>query len=286
MQFIDLHTHSQASDGTDSPAQLVRNAHEKGLAAVAMTDHDTVSGLDEGEATARELGLEFVRGCELSTSTELGEMHVLGLWLPRQLDPLLERLVYLRGKRSERNVRIVEKLQGLGVEITLDEVLRLARGESVGRPHIAAVLVRKGYVHDVSEAFREYLGYYGRAYLPKEVLRPEEAVSVLSSLGATVCLAHPLLQKLPEGWLEAFIERLLPCGLTAIEAYHSEHTQADSRRCLELARHYGLTISGGSDYHGTNKPRIRLGTGYGSLRVPYSVLEGLREMRARRGLPC
>ena len=286
MQFIDLHTHSQASDGTDSPAQLVRNAHEKGLAAVAMTDHDTVSGLDEGEATARELGLEFVRGCELSTSTELGEMHVLGLWLPRQLDPLLERLVYLRGKRSERNVRIVEKLQGLGVEITLDEVLRLARGESVGRPHIAAVLVRKGYVHDVSEAFREYLGYYGRAYLPKEVLRPEEAVSVLSSLGATVCLAHPLLQKLPEGWLEAFIERLLPCGLTAIEAYHSEHTQADSRRCLELARHYGLTISGGSDYHGTNKPRIRLGTGYGSLRVPYSVLERLREMRARRGLPC
>ncbi|WP_300718232.1 PHP domain-containing protein [uncultured Desulfovibrio sp.] len=286
MQFIDLHTHSQASDGTDSPAQLVRNAHEKGLAAVAMTDHDTVSGLDEGEATARELGLEFVRGCELSTSTELGEMHVLGLWLPRQLDPLLEKLVYLRGKRSERNVRIVEKLQGLGVEITLDEVLRLARGESVGRPHIAAVLVRKGYVHDVSEAFREYLGYYGRAYLPKEVLRPEEAVSVLSSLGATVCLAHPLLQKLPEGWLEAFIERLLPCGLTAIEAYHSEHTQADSRRCLELARHYGLTISGGSDYHGTNKPRIRLGTGYGSLRVPYSVLEGLREMRARRGLPC
>lgn len=286
MQFIDLHTHSQASDGTDSPAQLVRNAHEKGLAAVAITDHDTVSGLDEGEATARELGLEFVRGCELSTSTELGEMHVLGLWLPRQLDPLLEKLVYLRGKRSERNVRIVEKLQGLGVEITLDEVLRLARGESVGRPHIAAVLVRKGYVHDVSEAFREYLGYYGRAYLPKEVLRPEEAVSVLSSLGATVCLAHPMLQKLPEGWLEAFIERLLPCGLTAIEAYHSEHTQADSRRCLELARHYGLTISGGSDYHGTNKPRIRLGTGYGSLRVPYSVLEGLREMRARRGLPC
>ena len=111
-------------------------------------------------------------------------------------------------------------------------------------------------------------------------------MEVLSSLGATVCLAHPMLQKLPEGWLEAFIERLLPCGLTAIEAYHSEHSEAASRRCLELARHYGLGVSGGLDYHGTNKPRIRLGKGYGSLRVPYSVLEELREMRARRGLPC
>ena len=267
MQFIDLHTHSQASDGTDSPGQLVRNAQIQGLAAVAVTDHDTVSGLDEAEAAARDLGLEFVRGCELSTSTELGEMHVLGLWLPRDLAPLQDRLQYLRRKRSERNVRIVEKLQGLGVEIELDEVLHEARGESVGRPHIAAVLVRKGYVKD-------------------EVLQPEEAVEVLSSLGATVCLAHPMLQKLPEGWLEAFIERLLPCGLTAIEAYHSEHSEAASRRCLELARHYGLGVSGGSDYHGTNKPRIRLGKGYGSLRVPYSVLEELREMRARRGLPC
>ena len=264
----------------------MRNAQIQGLAAVAVTDHDTVSGLDEAEAAARDLGLEFVRGCELSTSTELGEMHVLGLWLPRDLAPLQDRLQYLRRKRSERNVRIVEKLQGLGVEIELDEVLHEARGESVGRPHIAAVLVRKGYVKDVSEAFKEDLGYYGRAYLPKEVLQPEEAVEVLSSLGATVCLAHPMLQKLPEGWLEAFIERLLPCGLTAIEAYHSEHSEAASRRCLELARHYGLGVSGGSDYHGTNKPRIRLGKGYGSLRVPYSVLEELREMRARRGLPC
>ena len=156
MQFIDLHTHSQASDGTDSPGQLVRNAQIQGLAAVAVTDHDTVSGLDEAEAAARDLGLEFVRGCELSTSTELGEMHVLGLWLPRDLAPLQDRLQYLRRKRSERNVRIVEKLQGLGVEIELDEVLHEARGESVGRPHIAAVLVRKGYVKDVSEAITDY----------------------------------------------------------------------------------------------------------------------------------
>ena len=133
MQFIDLHTHSQASDGTDSPGQLVRNAQIQGLAAVAVTDHDTVSGLDEAEAAARDLGLEFVRGCELSTSTELGEMHVLGLWLPRDLAPLQDRLQYLRRKRSERNVRIVEKLQGLGVEIELDEVLHEARGESAGR---------------------------------------------------------------------------------------------------------------------------------------------------------
>ena len=201
-------------------------------------------------------------------------MHVLGLWLPRDLAPLQDRLQYLRRKRSERNVRIVEKLQGLGVEIELDEVLHEARGESVGRPHIAAVLVRKGYVKDVSEAFKEYLGYYGRAYLPKEVLQPEEAVEALSSLGATVCLAHPMLQKLPEGWLEAFIERLLPCGLTAIEAYHSEHSEAASRRCLELARHYGLRRPGLSRYQQAPHP-----PGQG-LRLPARALQ--RAGRAAR----
>ena len=179
----------------------------------------------------------------------------------------------------------MEGIMAMG-EPTIAEFSRMMGISTPNAAYKIGSLVRKGYVKDVSEAFREYLGYYGRAYLPKEVLQPEEAVGVLSSLGATVCLPHPMSQKLPDGWLEPFIERLLPCGLTAIEAYHSEHSEAASRRCLELARRYGLGVSGGSDYHGTNKPRIRLGTGYGSLRVPYSVLEGLREMRARRGLPC
>ncbi len=142
MKFIDLHTHSSASDGTDSPAQLVTKAHEAGLAAVAITDHDTLSGLDEGQQAGRELGIEVVRGCEISTGTELGELHILGLWLPQNPQRLLERLRWLRERRAERNVGIVKKLQNLGYDICMEEVLAAAKGESVGRPHIAEVLLR------------------------------------------------------------------------------------------------------------------------------------------------
>ncbi|WP_300710863.1 PHP domain-containing protein [uncultured Desulfovibrio sp.] len=286
MPFIDLHTHSQASDGTDSPAQLVRNAAAAGLAAVALTDHDTLSGLAEAEAAARDCGIEFIRGCELSTRTEHGEMHILGLWLPHEADPLERRLAEVRRKRDQRNARILDKLADLGIRIGMDELLHEARGESVGRPHIAALLVQKGVVPDMSAAFRDYLGSGGRAYLPREILDPEEAVCLMARLGATVCLAHPCLQALPRDWLETFILRLRDCGLSAIEAYHSEHGDADTRACIDLARRLDLGISGGSDYHGANKPRLRLGFGYGGLRVPLAVLDGLKARRRAKGLPC
>lgn len=286
MRFIDLHTHSQASDGTDSPAQLVAGAAAAGLAAVALTDHDTLSGLDEAEAAAQRHGIEFLRGCELSTRTEYGEMHILGLWLPRQADALEQRLADIRHKRDNRNAHILEKLAALGIAISMDELQHEARGESVGRPHIAALLVKKGAVPDMETAFREYLGNGGRAYLPKEVLEPEEAVRLMAGLGATVSLAHPCLKPLPSDWLEAFLLRLKACGLSAVEAYHSEHSDAAIRTCVDLARRLDLGLSGGSDYHGRNKPRIRLGTGYGGLRVPLDILEDLKARRRQQGLPC
>lgn len=286
MSFVDLHTHSQASDGTDSPADLVRKAAAARLAAVALTDHDTLSGLDEAEDAARDCGIEFVRGCELSTRTEYGEMHILGLWLPRQAEALENRLADVRRKRGQRNARILEKLDELGISVSMEELLHEARGESVGRPHIAALLVKKGVVPDMGAAFRDYLGSGGRAYLPREVLDPEEAVRLMVGLGATVSLAHPCLQPLPRDWLEAFILRLRDSGLSAIEAYHSEHSEADTRACIDLARRFNLALSGGSDYHGTNKARIRLGTGYGGLRVPLAVLEDLKARRRASGLPC
>lgn len=286
MQFVDLHTHSQASDGTDSPAELVRKAADARLAAVALTDHDTLSGLDEAEDAARDCGIEFVRGCELSTRTEYGEMHILGLWLPRKAEALESRLADVRRKRGQRNARILDKLDELGIHIGMEELLHEARGESVGRPHIAALLVRKGIVPDMSAAFRDYLGSGGRAYMSREVLAPEEAVRLMAGLGATVSLAHPCLQPLPRDWLETFILRLRDCGLSAIEAYHSEHSDADTRDCIDLARRFNLALSGGSDYHGTNKARIRLGTGYGGLRVPLAVLDDLKTRRREHGLPC
>ena len=284
MKFIDLHTHSSASDGTDSPAQLVVKAHAAGLAAVAITDHDTLSGLKEGQQAGHDLGIEVVRGCEISTGTELGELHILGLWLPENSQILLEKLCWLREKRGERNVGIVKKLQDMGYEISMEEVLAAAKGESVGRPHIAEVLIRKGFAKDARQVFKEFLGSRGKAYLPKAVLGPEESVSLLASSGATVCLAHPLLWKAPAGWLDSMVARLKDYGLSAIEAYHSEHSEADVRTCLALAKRFDLGVSGGSDYHGSNKPTIRLGQGYGGLRVNQSILAALKQRRLGAGL--
>ena len=286
MRFIDLHTHSQASDGTDSPGNWPPAAPPPGLPPVALTDHDPLPGLDEAEAAASQQHVEFIRGCELSTRTEHGEMHILGLWLPRQADALEKRLADIRHKRDNRNAHILEKLAELGIAISMDELQHEAQGESVGRPHIAALLVKKGAVPNMEAAFREYLGSGGRAYLPKEVLEPEEAVRLMAGLGATVSLAHPCLKPVPPDWLEAFVLRLKACGLSAIEAYHSEHSDADIRACVDLAHRLGLGLSGGSDYHGNNKPRIRLGVGYGGLRVPLDILEDLKARRRQQGLPC
>lgn len=284
MSCIDLHTHTLASDGTDSPAQLVRRAKDMGLVAVAITDHDTVAGLAEAEKQGQALGLEVVRGCEISARGNDNEIHILGLWLPNDTTVLEQSLFRLREHRHVRNVIIVEKLQALGLDITYEEVQAASQGEAVGRPHIAAVLIRKGFVQNWQEAFSRYLGYKGQAYVPKEILCPEEAVSLLAGMGATVSLAHPCLSVPSREAVESTVRSLKDYGLNAIEAYHSDHSQAEQRFCVDLATRYGLALTGGSDYHGTSKARISLGSGYGGLRVPLFVLDSLKAQRRRLGL--
>ncbi|MDR2573927.1 MAG: PHP domain-containing protein [Desulfovibrio sp.] len=287
MPLIDLHTHSNASDGSDSPAQLVAAARVSGLAAIALTDHDTIAGLEEAEAAGRDMGVTVIRGCELSTTAENGalRLHILALWLPRDTGDLKACLQDLRAKRDARNDRIVALLRGCDLDISMDDVRDLARGESVGRPHIAAALLVKGYVKTPAEAFKRYLGRQGKAYVPKEVMPAEEAVRMLAGLGATVCLAHPMLDKPPPDKLEALVSRLVKQGLSAVEIWHSEHSAADTRAALGLAQRFGLGLSGGSDYHGLNKPGIRMGTGRGNLRMRLDVLENLARLRRQRGLP-
>lgn len=283
--LVDLHTHSTASDGTDSPAALVARARGLGLAAIALTDHDTLAGLAHAEQAAREQGIEVIRGCEISTRSEAGEHHILGLWIPARAEALDSWLDAVRRRRNERNAEMVARLRALGFDITLEEVRARASG-SVGRPHMAAVLAAKGYARDVASAFRNYLGSDGKAYVPKRVPPPEEAVRLLAGMGATPVLAHPFLNAAAAAAVEALTRRLAACGLAAIEAWHSGHSEADTRRCVELAERFDLGLSGGSDYHGANKPGIRLGTGHGGLRVPVSALEALRQRRRARGLPC
>lgn len=282
-QFVDLHTHTTASDGTDSPAEVVRKAAAMGLAALAVTDHDTLSGLDEAEEAGRSRGIEIIRGCELGVTSPYGELHLVGLWIPRDAAPLERVLEDLRMRRGTRNRRILEKLGRLGFPLTYEDVLRHAGGESVGRPHIAAALLEKGYVESREEAFARFLGSRGSAYVPRELLTPEQGVALMAGLGATVCVAHPMLMRCPPSWFDEILPRLKACGLDGLEAYHSEHSAADERFCVELVQRYGLGLSGGSDYHGLAKPAVRLGRGRGGLRVTVAVLDALKRRRREAG---
>jgi len=288
MRLIDLHCHSTASDGSDEPAELIRKALDADLAALAVTDHDSLAGLDEAQRAAEGTRIELIRGCEISARGEGGEMHILGLWIPREhpnLNAFEGVLRELREHRAVRNQIMIERLGKQGCSLSYDDVLAEARGESVGRPHIAKVLLRKGYAKSIQEVFTRYLGSKGSAYEPKKVLLPEEAVELLRSVDATAAFAHPRLIRASDAWLQAMTVRLKACGLSAMEAYHSEHSKADTRFCLALAAKQGLALCGGSDYHGRLKPDIALGTGRGSLRVPESLLEQLKQQRRDQGLP-
>lgn len=284
-RFVDLHTHTTASDGTDSPSELVHWAAEAGLAAVAVTDHDTVSGLDEAEQAGREQGIEVIRGCELSARSACGELHILGLWLPRNAASLETALETARERRGSRNQLMVGKLNALGLDLDYNAVLAEAGGETVGRPHIARALVRRGYVPDERAAFDRYLRYGAAAFVPKEALTAAAAVRLLAELGATVALAHPMLVRSSRPELEACIVALREEGLNALEAFHAEHSQGDEAYIQGLARRLGLGVTGGSDYHGRTKPTVKLGWGRGGLRVGMAVLDALKQQRRDKGLP-
>lgn len=279
---IDLHTHSNASDGTDSPRELIRRAKKLDLAAVALTDHDTLSGLDEAAEAGEEFGIELVRGVEVAAHTPHGEAHFLGLWLPSSAPGLEKALGDIRNGRALRNKRMLRKLAEGGMPLSMDDVLAEARGETVARPHIARALVKRGYVSSVQEVFATLLGENMPMYVPRAIPSPKDALAMLRAEGALTVFAHPMLLDAPLDWLDAFTAQLAEAGLDAIEAWHSEHDAAGVRFCVDLAARHGLALSGGSDYHGSCKPHVRLGSGRGNIRIPWSVLETLRGVLAER----
>ncbi len=281
---VDLHTHSTASDGADEPAQVVRNAKAAGIQVLALTDHDTVAGLDEAEAEARRLGLGFVRGVELSSMTEQGEMHILGLWVPKDAEPLEKALAAMRRQREERNLRMLGRLKELGLSLSMEEVVAES-SSCVGRPHIARARSRSGQGASGAEAVSRYLGQVGRAFVPRRCVSAPEAVSLLAGLGCCVVLAHPMLRPSPQGWLESFVRELVPLGLSGLEVWHSAHDEGASRRLQAMAKSLGLCASGGSDYHGANKPGVALGLAKGKRRIPGSAYDALLAWRRERGLP-
>jgi len=285
MSEVDLHTHSTASDGSLTPTELVARARKCGLRAMALTDHDTVSGLPEAIEAGKKYSVEVIPGCELSVEFKPGTMHIVGLWLPPHPERLLSALQYLRDQRHNRNHIIVEKLNSLGIEITYDQVLKKSRGESVGRPHIAGVLQDMGVVRSFSEAFNRFLGPDGKAYVPKTKFDPGKAISILREEGATVILAHPYSLEIGEQEFESLVRRFMDLGLEGLEVYYSVHSPEQVRYYLSVAEKFGLLVSGGSDFHGDVKPHIELGRGMGNLNIPYTLVERMKAHRAKQGLP-
>lgn len=295
---VDLHSHSTASDGRLTPQQLVARAREIGLRALALTDHDTVGGLEALHAAAKDSGLETISGVEISADFAKGTMHIVGLFVSTADPEFRAFLKKLADGRNIRNPQIVEKLRGMGFDITMKEVedeagIGVEGGgggaidKSIGRPHISAVLIKKGFVRNKQEAFDKYLAKGAPAYVSRFVASPEESIRQIHSAGGIAVLAHPTYLKAEStDEMERIVGDLKSKGLDGIEVHYSTHTPEQTELCARLATKFDLTPSGGSDFHGetgrTGKT-VELGTGIGnSLRIPYRVLEGLKARHAAR----
>ncbi len=280
--FVDLHCHSTASDGTLPPAEVVRLAKESGLSALALTDHDTIGGVAEAAAEAGRLGLDFIAGIEISCEyPHPGTMHVLGYGVDPRSRTLLELTTTLLGGRDDRNPKIIAKLQSLNVAITMEEVEQEAHATAadskkpIGRPHIASILLRKGYVNSIKAAFDKYLAPGGLAYFDKERLSMRQAMEMIRASGGIPVLAHPVqLRTENDAQLERVVKDLVDLGLEGLEVIHSDHDAALVEKYEALADRYNLLKTGGSDFHGTNKKDIPLGTARGR-RVPRAYFDAL-----------
>ncbi|WP_438351482.1 PHP domain-containing protein [Paenibacillus sp. FA6] len=271
----DLHTHTQASDGMQAPSVNVVLAKDRGLSAISITDHDTVAGIEEALAAGEEYGIVVVPGVEISTRSGGKDIHILGYYVDHKDELFLQRLVKLRETRQLRNGRIIDKLQGLGVNITLDEVINglgrpLLADESIGRPHIADVLVHKGYASDMRDAFDRYLAEGAQAFVSEPRISPEDACLWIREAGGSPVLAHPGIYG-DDTLVRDIIKR---ANLAGIEVYHSDHREEEELRYLAMALKYDLIVTGGSDFHGARQGVVFHGD-IGSVTVSVEVLEQL-----------
>jgi hypothetical protein len=261
--FVDLHTHSTASDGTLPPERVIEAAESCGLAALALTDHDTIDGVRPARQAAERAGIRVIAGVELSAYDQDHEVHLLALHLS-QLGALEKRLTDLRLSRHARAGRIVDRLNELGISLTLDEVLLQSNGGAVGRPHVARAMIARGFVVDFRDAFNRYLGAKGSAFVPKERLSVEDAIAIAHEAGAIAIWAHP-----GDGGRRDRLEPLVAAGLDGVEVRHPSHSSEDTKRLQALTDFFGLVPSGGSDWHGATDGPRRLGM----MNVPLDWLE-------------
>lgn len=272
---VDLHTHTTASDGSKTPSELVQIAADSGIKVIAITDHDTLDGVNEAIQAGKRLGVEVVAGVEIGVEFN-PEMHILGYFFNDgylKLQPILEQL---KESREKRNPKIIKKLNEMGFDITLEEAINESGGGIVGRPHIAKVMVNKGYVKSVSEAFEIYLSSGRPAYFKKDRLTPYQGIQEIKKAGGIPVLAHPIFLERTFSQLDDLLLRMKLDGLVGVEVYHTEHSQGFARQLEILAQKHGLIMTGGSDYHGDFKPDIDLGIGRGNLSIDYALYENLK----------
>lgn len=292
-RFVDLHTHSTASDGSLTPTELILAAAAAGLAGIALTDHDTGGGLLEAKAAAGKAGLRFVPGIEISAEiAPPATLHLLGYFIDPESAALQRMSTILLEGRNNRNPRIVARLNEIGCKITMDQVLEIARRGNadnravvVGRPHIAQALLESHCVASLKQAFDVYLGMGGTAYFDKERLTPRQAIDCIHDAGGLVILAHPVqLRAQNHAHLQHLIESLIDQGLDGVEVWHSDHRPQDSEWLLSIAKRHALVVTGGSDFHGSRKPDIDIGLGRKNVRIPERILDELEAAwRTRMG---
>lgn len=289
MKYIDLHVHSNASDGTLSPTEVVELAASLSLSAIALTDHDTLAGIREAQAAALLLSdsenpIRIIPGTEISAAYNQKDIHILGLFLDIDNRPLKEALQTALIKREERNEKMAANLRSAGIDITVEK-LKASEGEAVlTRAHFAKYMTEHRYTKTTKEAFDKFLNDSSPYYVPREYLTPEKAISLIHQAGGLAVLAHPLLYKYNLEQLDEMITHLAGYGLDGIEAIYSMNTGFDEGIVRRFANRYNLVMTGGSDFHGKNKPDIALGSGKGNLQIPETLLESLENRIKTRSL--
>ena len=288
--IVDLHTHSTASDGRFTPAALVEKAHEAGVSVLALTDHDSIDGLDEAAEAAAKLGIHFVRGVELEIdwpeigTMETREFHLLGLGFGKASAKFRQILMHLQHKREKRNKLIVEKMLELGIDVTLEEIHKISGVPYIGRPHFAQYLVAKKVAKNNDDAFRKYLGRGKPLYVPKGGVALRRAISAIKESGGIAVLAHPTSLFIAWGRLPGVLARFRQSGLDGIEAYHPNVTERAAGRLCAMAQELGYYITAGSDFHGDRQRERKLGRGPGGAAIHDSQLELPAEIRCAWGL--
>lgn len=296
MNIVDLHSHSNKSDGSLTPTQLVWMAVEKGLSALALTDHDTTDGLNEAMAAAADYNrqltegtlqplasgktpvpLEIIPGIEFSTEYEGKDIHIVGLYIDYEAPFFKEQIQAFVDSRIARNQKMCANLQEAGIDISYEKLLAAFPGSVITRGHYARYLLEHGYVKSMPEAFDRYVGDHTKYFVPREKVTPAQAVELILKANGIPVLAHPTLYHMSDARLEKLVSGLADAGLIGIEAIYSTYNAAEERQMRALAAKYNLCISGGSDFHGANKPNLELATGYGKLFIPEEVLTNLKK---------